>query len=218
METMEWLYGTETRPLALARWRGKQIVPIEEANRDTGRGCKLNRKIVANIFQKPLDKLIKVWYNIYTDKRNEVVQMTKAIWFDMDGTIANLYGDPDWLRKLRAYDPTPYANALPLVNMSLLARYLNRLQKQGYQICIVSWLSKEPNPLYDALVTQAKLAWLKKHLASVQFDRIDIIAYGTPKGEGREGILFDDELRNREQWGEGAYDVDNIIEILKGLL
>lgn len=143
--------------------------------------------------------------------------MMKAIWFDMDGTIANLYGDPDWLAKLRAYNPEPYANAKPLLNMSLLARYLNRLQKQGFQICIVSWLSKEPNALYDELVTEAKRAWLAKHLASVQFDRIDIIAYGTPKGEGREGILFDDEIGNREQWGEGAYDVHNIIEVLKGL-
>ena len=142
--------------------------------------------------------------------------MTKAIWFDMDGTIANLYGDPEWLPKLRAYNPEPYVNATPLLNMSLLARYLNRLQKQGYQICIVSWLSKEPNPLYDALVTQAKLAWLKKHLASVQFDRIDIIAYGTPKGEGREGILFDDELRNRLEWLKGeAFPPEKIFEILQ---
>ena len=144
--------------------------------------------------------------------------MEKMIWFDMDGTIANLYGDPDWLAKLRAYNPEPYANALPLLNMSLLARYLNRLQREGYKIGIVSWLSKKPNETYDRLVTEAKMAWLKKHLASVRFDRIDIIAYGTPKGEGRNGILFDDELPNREQWGEGAYDVNNIIEVLKGLL
>lgn len=142
----------------------------------------------------------------------------KAIWFDMDGTIADLYGDPDWLAKLRAFNPEPYANARVLVNMSVLARYLNRLQEQGYEICIVSWLSKEPNEMYDRLVTEAKKAWLKKHLASVRFDRIDIIPYGTPKGDGRNGILFDDELRNREQWGEGAYDVNNILEVLKGLL
>jgi hypothetical protein len=142
----------------------------------------------------------------------------KAIWFDMDGTIANLYGDPQWLEKLRAYDPTPYANALPLLNMSLLARYLNKLQKQGYKICVVSWLSKEPTPEYDRLVIEAKKAWLAKHLASVQFDIIDIIAYGTPKGEGRKGILFDDEAQNRNAWGEGAYDVHNIIEVLRGLL
>ena len=142
--------------------------------------------------------------------------MKKAIWFDMDGTIANLYGDPDWLPKLRAYNPEPYANALPLVNMSRLARYLNKLQKQGYAICVVSWLSKEPNELYDRLVTEAKIAWLKKHLASVQFDQIDIIAYGTPKGEGREGILFDDEERNRLEWLEGeAFPPEKIFEILK---
>ena len=29
------------------------------------------------------------------------------IWFDMDGTIANLYGVENWLPMLRAYDPTP---------------------------------------------------------------------------------------------------------------
>lgn len=144
--------------------------------------------------------------------------MEKKIWLDMDGTIANLYGDPNWLEKIRAYDASPYANALPLLNMSLLARYLNRLQKQGYEIGIVSWLSKEPTAEYDRLVTEAKKAWLRKHLASVHFNTIDIIAYGTPKGNGRSGILFDDEAPNRKQWGEGAYDVQNILEILKGLM
>lgn len=144
--------------------------------------------------------------------------MEKEIWFDMDGTLADLYGDPDWLIKIESYDPAPYENAKVLLNMNLLARYLNKLQKQGYKICIVSWLSKKPTLEYDELVTQAKKKWLAKHLASVHFDIIDIIAYGTPKGEGRNGILFDDEIRNREQWGNNAYDVDNIIEILKGLL
>lgn len=143
--------------------------------------------------------------------------MEKKIWFDMDGTIADLYGDPDWLAKLIAYNPEPYAKAMPLVNMNLLARYLNKLQKQGYEICIVSWLSKNSTEAYEKEVTEAKIAWLKKHLASVRFNQVDIIPYGTPKNEGRQGILFDDELRNREQWGEGAYDVHNIIEILKGL-
>ena len=143
--------------------------------------------------------------------------MEKKIWFDMDGTIADLYGDPDWLAKLIAYNPEPYAKAMPLVNMNTLARYLNKLQKQGYEICIVSWLSKNSTEAYEKAVTEAKIAWLKKHLASVRFNQVDIIPYGTPKNEGRQGILFDDELRNREQWGEGAYDVHNIIEILKGL-
>ena len=37
--------------------------------------------------------------------------MIKEIVFDMDGTIADLYGVENWLPKLRAYDPTPYQTA-----------------------------------------------------------------------------------------------------------
>ena len=35
----------------------------------------------------------------------------KQIWFDMDGTLADLYGVENWLEKLRASDPSPYAEA-----------------------------------------------------------------------------------------------------------
>ena len=139
------------------------------------------------------------------------------IWFDMDGTIADLYGVEDWLPMLRAYDPTPYRIAKPLVRMQSLARILNRLQREGYEIGIVSWLSKASTAEYDEAVTAAKLEWLTKHLASVKFDSIDIIAYGTPKQNGRNGILFDDEEKNRSEWDGMAFDVDNIIEVLKGL-
>ena len=72
--------------------------------------------------------------------------MEKAIYFDMDGTIANLYGVDGWLDMLRAYNPAPYERAKVMVNMSQLARVLNKLQKQGWHIGIVSWLSKCPPP------------------------------------------------------------------------
>jgi hypothetical protein len=139
------------------------------------------------------------------------------IWFDMDGTIADLYGVEGWLSMLRASDPTPYRVAKPLVRMQSLARILNRLQRQGYEIGIVSWLSKTSTPDYDEAVTAAKREWLASHLASVKFDSIDIIAYGTPKQNGRNGILFDDEARNREAWTGTAYDVNDILEVLKAL-
>ena len=31
-----------------------------------------------------------------------------AIYFDMDGTIADLYNQPNWLKRLREFDPKPY--------------------------------------------------------------------------------------------------------------
>ena len=147
--------------------------------------------------------------------------MTKAIYFDMDGTIANFYGVEGWLACLETSDPTPYKVARPLVNMNRLARLLNRLQAEGWHIGIVSWLSKSSNEAYDNAVTLAKAQWLDHHLHSVHWNEVKIIPYGTPKQEVVEvigGILFDDEAPNRANWIGTAYDVENILEILKGLL
>ena len=143
--------------------------------------------------------------------------MIKEINFDMDGTIADLYGVEDWLEYLMNKDATPYIIAKPLINLSALVRVINRLQRNGYKICVISWLSKNSDNDYDKKVTAAKILWLKKHLPSVNWDRISIVAYGTPKQTIGEGILFDDEEKNRELWQGEAYDVNNIIEILKGL-
>ena len=146
--------------------------------------------------------------------------MTKAIYFDMDGTLANLYGVTDWLPKLQNEDASPYLEATPLVRLSTLARLLNKLTAKGYTIGIVSWLAKNGTAEYNAKVTNAKLTWLANHLASVNFAEIIIAEYGTPKAElvnFPNGILFDDEITNRENWIGTAYDVNNIIEILKGL-
>lgn len=143
-----------------------------------------------------------------------------TIWFDMDGTIADLYGVENWLPMLRASDPTPYLTAKPLPHMATLARVLNRLQRKGYEIGIISWLSKTGTPAYNAKVTAAKYTWLAKHLPSVDFDEIIIVPYGTPKQvfcRTPQDILFDDEKPNRDNWTGVAHDVDNIIRTLCSL-
>ena len=146
--------------------------------------------------------------------------MTTTIFFDMDGTIADLYGVENWLDYLIASDALPYEIAKPLIRLNALARILNRLQKQGYKIGVISWLAKNSNTDYDEKVTKAKKEWLKKHLASVNFDEIHIVKYGTPKqtfAKTENDILFDDEEKNRNDWTGKAFDVNEIIEILKGI-
>jgi hypothetical protein len=143
-----------------------------------------------------------------------------TIWFDMDGTIADLYGVENWLPMLRASDPTPYMVARPLVNLSALARTLHRLQKQGYEIGVISWTSKTGTPDYNAAVTAAKYAWLAKHLPSVDFDEIHVVPYGTPKQvfcRTPADVLFDDEQPNRDKWTGVAFDADNILATLRAL-
>ena len=138
--------------------------------------------------------------------------------FDMDGTIADLYGVENWLEMLIAEDTTPYANARPLLHLSALARKLNALQRNGYELAVISWLSKSGSDAYNEAVTAVKMAWLAKHLPSVNWDRITIVPYGTPKQNFCENpldILFDDEAKNRDNWTGRAYDVQNIMEILR---
>jgi hypothetical protein len=138
----------------------------------------------------------------------------------MDGTIANLYGVDGWLEMLINEDATPYRIADTLLNMNVLARVLNKLQKMGIEIGIISWLSKNSNAEYDEKVTRAKKAWLKKHLHSVKFDFVEIVKYGTDKNivcKNENDILFDDEINNRKEWNGKAFDVNNILEVLKGL-
>lgn len=143
--------------------------------------------------------------------------MEKKIWFDLDGTLANLYGVENWLDMLIAQDPTPYAQAEPMLNMSALARLLHKAQRLGYEIGIISWLSKTSTTEYDNAVTVAKIEWLQAHLPSVEWNEVHIVAYGTPKHTICSGVLFDDEEHNRNMWGEGAYEPCEILEFLRGL-
>jgi len=142
------------------------------------------------------------------------------IWFDLDGTLADLYGVENWLPMIQANDPTPYMVARPLVNLSALARTLHRLQKQGHEIGVISWTSKTGTPDYNAAVTAAKYAWLAKHLPSVDFDEIHVVPYGTPKQvfcRTPADVLFDDEQPNRDKWTGVAFDADNILVTLRAL-
>ena len=142
------------------------------------------------------------------------------ICFDMDGTIANLYGVENWLEYLIAEDVKPYAEAKVMLNMNSLARLLNNLQKKGNEIVIISWLSKCGSEDYDKRVTETKKAWLKKHLGSVKFNEINIVKYGTNKAQfakSENDILFDDEEPNRTAWTGKAYNVNNILEVLRAI-
>ena len=138
--------------------------------------------------------------------------------FDLDGTIADLYGVDNWLEMLIAEDETPYAIAKPLVRLNILARRLNTLQRNGYKLAVITWLAKNATAEYNEKVAQTKIEWLKKHLPTVQWDNINIVEYGTPKQNFCNtpyDVLFDDEAQNRENWVGVAYDVDDILGILK---
>lgn len=147
----------------------------------------------------------------------------KILVFDMDGTIADLYGVENWLSLLRAENPLPYEIAKPLYDMDELAQILLQLKSKNYFIVVTSWGSLNATPEYMAKIRQAKKDWLYKY--DFPFDEIHIVKYGTTKANctrkyGGYQILFDDNQKIRKGWNLGA-TVDaneNIIEYLKELL
>ena len=140
------------------------------------------------------------------------------IWFDMDGTIADLYGVRDWLPAILARDTRPYEVARGIGNLALIARLLNKAQKNGHEVGIISWTAKNAPAEYNERVATAKREWLARHLASVKWNEIKVVEYGTNKRTAcGAGILFDDEKPNRDTWGAGAHEPAAIVEVLKAL-
>lgn len=138
----------------------------------------------------------------------------------MDGTIADLYSVENWLEDLRAEIPRPYKNAKANINLSLLARYLNKLKANGYKIGIISWTSMQSSKEYEEAVATAKINWLISHLSSVWFDEVNIVPYGTEKNLFNNGhdLLFDDDARVRKNWTGESYPPEQILEVLHNLI
>jgi hypothetical protein len=151
----------------------------------------------------------------------------KMVCFDMDGTIANLYGVQGWLEMLREENARPYEVAEPMWNMVELNKVLGELQNQGVEIRVITWLSMNSSEDYKEKTRQAKLQWLENQ--GFPFNNFHGVAYGTTKANairkylefGEQAILIDDNAKVRQGWNMGATidpTTENIIDILKALL
>lgn len=145
--------------------------------------------------------------------------MNKVLVFDMDGTIANLYGVDGWLNALRNFDETPYIVANPLYNMEKLTEMLNLFKGFGWRVVVTTWLAKDSNKAYDDKVRKAKIEWLAKQ--DFPYDEIHLVKYGTTKANctrklGGFQVLIDDNEKIRKGWnlGDTIDASENIIDCL----
>lgn len=149
--------------------------------------------------------------------------MEKILVFDMDGTIADLYGVDNWLEDLRAENPAPYINAKPIYDTEVLNSLLEIFKDNGWKIVVTTWLAKGSTKDYDRLVREAKLAWLERY--AFPYDEIHLVKYGTTKANctrklGGFQVLVDDNEKIRDKWtlGDTINANENIIERLVDLL
>lgn len=147
-----------------------------------------------------------------------------ALYFDMDGTLADLYGFENWLPLLRAENTKPYRHAEPMKNLDVeytnsLLKYLSR---KGMTVQIISWCSKGSSKNFERRTAAAKKDWLKKFFPGIFFKSL-FLSYGVPKNsavDAKGNYLFDDSEEVGRAWeAAGGIWVDvkkeNICDVLK---
>ena len=155
--------------------------------------------------------------------------MTKVrmIVWDMDGTMADLYGVDGWLEMLRAENPLPYEIAKPMWDMERLVNVIRGLQAIGVEQRIVTWLSMNSSEEYKTETRRAKREWLDEfgfpydHFHGVQFGATKADSVRKFLADDEEAILIDDSARVRKGWhlGETVDPTEiDVIDFLEALL
>ena len=149
--------------------------------------------------------------------------MAKAICFDMDGTIANLYQVEGWKHMLDASNSQAYMMAEPLYNMIELRAILIDLQAAGWDIRVIAWGSKHSTKCFLEETKVAKTEWLDAH--QFPYNGIHCIQHGASKARALNykyeiGILIDDNEEVRKKWNLGlaVHPDDNLLEFLRALI
>jgi len=143
----------------------------------------------------------------------------KAIYFDMDGTLYDLYSVRDWESRLRGEDETAYCEGYPLGDMCELNCLLEDFITLGYIIGVITWTARDGSKEYNKRVRKVKRQWISDNLPCVS--EFHCVKYGTPKhrvATYKNSMLVDDNAEVRHAWKNGAtVDATNYDEAVRAL-
>lgn len=149
--------------------------------------------------------------------------MKARIYFDFDGTVADLYGMSDWKEKLDNEERGLFISCPPLVDMELLNALCEALKPYHYEFIGLTWLPKNASRSYEHDCEQEKIEWASKHFTAL--DKVKCLSYGVAKAHGAKkgkAYLIDDNAEVLAQWEtpieRTAVHADNMIEFLLELL
>ena len=146
----------------------------------------------------------------------------KKIYFDMDGTVADLYGEKNWLDNLRKEVCGSFINLRPLVDMNELAMVCHQLMNLGYSFGVITWLPMGASYEFERVCEEEKRAWVEEFMPWVS--EFYAQSYGVPKQyapskRAAEMILVDDNAEVRAMWNTEAQrsSIDATQDIIKEL-
>lgn len=119
----------------------------------------------------------------------------QVVYLDMDGTIANLYNQPNWLERLNNEDKDIFKECEPMVEPEKL---LSLYPPKAYELRICSMTPKHASAGYCKNVVAQKNEWLNQYFPFIKH-RV-YLPYGNNKNlrNSRNHILIDDNetIRN----------------------
>lgn len=149
-------------------------------------------------------KLAEYYGIIITELRKAVAIMTRKIYFDMDGTIFDLYGKSNWLEQIENEESEVFkGNFLPEINIVELNKVIGELSILGVQFGIITWLPMGASPEYEEICRAEKLEWIKKNMPCIT--EFNCTSYGIPKQKSiqkrtKQMFLIDDNLEVCKAW------------------
>lgn len=146
----------------------------------------------------------------------------KKIYFDMDGTVADLYGEKNWLDNLRNERKGSFINLRPLVDMNELAMVCHQLMNLGYSFGVITWLPMGASYEFERVCEEEKRTWVEEFMPWVS--EFYAQSYGVPKQyapskRAAEMILVDDNAEVRAMWNTEVQrsSIDATQDIIKEL-
>lgn len=125
--------------------------------------------------------------------------MKKIVYFDMDGTIADLYGVENVFKRLDALDASVYLEAEPIQEYIQMIRDFHHM---GYEVNILSCLGMISEEVFDKNTKENKDKWLDKYVGCEYINKRIYIPNTKHKEEYIDaiGILVDDDERVLVNW------------------
>lgn len=123
------------------------------------------------------------------------MKVKQVVLLDLDGTIADLYGEENWLDRLHKEDSEIFKNCKPLITQETLESYYPR---DKYEIRVCTMTPKNASASYHKNVIDQKNQWLNEYFPHLT-KRI-FLPYGNDKniGKSENYILVDDSKEVRK--------------------
>ena len=133
--------------------------------------------------------------------------MKKKIYLDMDGTIANLYKQENWLQRLRNEDKTIFLECEPMVSQEQLFKIFPQTE---YEIIILTMTPMNCSKEYHKQVIQQKKEWLEIHFPMLNKTIFKKYGYNKNLKNCGNAILVDDNEVIRSNFRGLALNPNNL--------